>query len=34
MLNLVHPIEHNRSIPSLCGSWIAFSLNQIEGNPL
>jgi hypothetical protein len=33
-LNRVHPIERNRSIPGLCWSWIAFNLNQIEGNPL
>jgi hypothetical protein len=30
----VNPIERNRKIPGLCWSWIAFNLNQIEGNPL
>jgi hypothetical protein len=34
VLNRVHPIERNRNIPGLCWSWIAFNLNQIEGNPL
>ena len=33
-LNRVHPIDLNRNIPGLCWSWIAFNLNQIEGNPL
>ena len=33
-LNRVRPIEHNRNIPGLCWSWIAFNLNQSEGNPL
>jgi hypothetical protein len=33
-LNRVHPIERNGNIPGLCGSWIAFNLNQIEGNTL
>jgi hypothetical protein len=30
----VHPKKSNRNIPSLYRSWIAFNLNQIEGNPL
>ena len=33
-LNRVHPIERNRNSPGLCWSWIAFYLNQIEGNTL
>ena len=33
-LNRVNPIERNRNIPGLCWSWIAFNLNEIEGNPL
>jgi hypothetical protein len=33
-LNRVHPIESNRNSPGLCWSWIAFYLNQIEGNTL
>ncbi len=31
-LNRVQQIERNRNIPGLCWSWIAFNLNQIEGN--
>ena len=33
-INRVHPIERNRNILGLCWSWIAFNLNQSEGNPL
>jgi hypothetical protein len=32
-VNRVHSTDRNRNIPGLCWSWIAFDLNQIEGNP-